>query len=123
MYAFSGTAGDIRTSNAAFLRSLTGEGLLKVHSDHWLNSVMPGSLASTNDPSLFLASLRRLIYLFIPSLTFTADLDAVKLPFFPHPDFISRFLHELLTAGMASTPCSDWREVRNRISIDFGTPC
>ena len=115
-YAFIGTAGDARTLNAAFLRSLIGAGLLRVHSDHWLNSVMPGSLTPTGDPSLLLASLRLIIYLFFPSLLFTGALDAMALPFFPHPDFISRFLHELLTAGMASTPCSDWREVRNRIS-------
>ena len=115
-YAFSGTAGDAQAVNAAFLKSLVDDGKLKIHSDHWLNSVMPGSLTPTTSPSTFLASMRLIIYLFLPSLSFTAALDAASLPFFPLPDFISRFLHELLTSGMASTPCLDWKDVRGRIN-------
>ena len=115
-YAFSGTAGDAIAVNPAFLKSFVDDGKLKIHSDHWLNSVMPNSLTPANNPSSLLVSMRLLIYLFLPCLSFTPALDAAALPFFPLPDFISRFLHELLTSGMASTPCSDWKEVRGRIS-------
>ena len=119
LYTFSGTAGDARTLNNAFLSSLTGPGMLRIHPDHWLNSVMPGSFDTAAGPggvAWSFVSMRLLLYLFLPSLIFTDALDATHLPFFPAPAFLSRFLFELLHAGMVLTPCSDWKDVRHRIS-------
>ena len=62
-YAFFSVAGDARTSsiNNAFLASLTGPGMLRIHTDHWLNYVMPGNLKTTADPTMLLVSMRLII--------------------------------------------------------------
>ena len=60
-YAFFSVAGDARTMNNAFLASLTGHGMLRIHTDHWLNSVMPGKLQTTADPTMLLVSMRLII--------------------------------------------------------------
>ncbi|KAL1511505.1 hypothetical protein AB1Y20_006302 [Prymnesium parvum] len=104
---FGGVAGDHRKLDAAFRKSLVGEGPLSVDPVHWMLTVLP-SLSPTA------VTMRLLVFVFLPAFAFADDLDQEvgSVLFYPAPNIaFSRLLHRLVKEGISAEPVPDARSL------------
>ena len=81
---FHGMLGNAMTNGALFKGSLTNDGPLKLGRSHWLSLALPKYLGPVAMAATRLsASMRLVVYVFMPAFVFEDALDVVPLPFWP----------------------------------------
>ena len=103
--------GNPATCNAAFLATLTDDGLIRIRDAHVLASMLPTLPAS--GAGFRAVSLRQLFYALLSKIMY----DDVLLPVLPRPVWLGHFARRLCDceAGMPTTAVDDLLALRARV--------
>ena len=113
-YLLKQTAGRANPPNSVYLDSLTGSGRHLATAEHWFAKVLGHRLLAVG--SDFDVSIRLMLFVLMPSVIFTRDVDRLTFPIFLLPAAAALFLKRLVSAGLPDEVLPDEVAARALVS-------